>query len=163
MTLAKRSLLQRAAVLVGLVVLSVVLFYIGKGHTLLIDTHAITIDGQELSSAETVNVSIDGKEPESMGRAERILVNVAGPRHTISIEVVSGEQRRVEQQFTLPTFIDSPLLSIPAILHHAPATHWLSTFVPEEAEEAAAEQIQHQEDAPTSDPSAGDAPSTAKP
>ena len=98
-----------------------------------------------------------------MGRAERILVNVAGPWPTISIEVVSGDQRRVEKQFTLPTFIDSPRLSIPAILHHAPTAHWLSTFVPEEDEEAAAEQIQHQEDAPASDTPAGDAPSTAKP
>lgn len=158
MTLSKRSLVQRAAVLAGLVVLSVVLFYIGKGHTLLIDTNAITIDGKELASAETVNVSIDGKDPESMGRAERILVNVAGPWHTIRIEVVSGDERRVEKQFTLPTFIDSPLLSIPAILHDAPAAHWLSTFVPEEAEEAPAEQIQHQEDVPT-----GDAPSATKP
>jgi len=146
--MSTRSLIQRSGVVVGLVALSFYLFYIGKGHTVLIDTNAITINGKELASAETIDVSIDGKAPESMGRAERILVTLAGPEHTIAIEVVSGEPRKVEKRFTLPTFIDSPLLSIPAILNDAPAAHWLTTFVAEEAEEAAAEQMQQQEDAP---------------
>ena len=148
MNMSTRSLAQRGGVLVGLIALSFYLFYIGKGHTLLIDTNAINIAGREMSSAETINVSIDGKEAEAMGRAERILVNVAGPRHTVAIEVVSGQERKVEKQFTLPTFIDSPLLSIPAILNDAPPAHWLRTFVAEVTEEAPAEQMQHQEDAP---------------
>ena len=45
-----RSLVQRGGVLIGLVLLSVFLFYIGKGHTLLIDTNAVTIDGKEIKS-----------------------------------------------------------------------------------------------------------------
>jgi len=159
MNMTSRSLIQRSGVVVGLVVLSFYLFYIGKGHTILVDTNAITIDGKELASAETINVSIDGKEPESMGRAERILVTVAGPSHTIAIEVVSGDEKKVTKAFTLPTFIDSPLLSIPAILNDAPASTWLSTFVPEEIEEAAAEQMQHEGDAPTAaNPAATEAP-----
>ena len=76
--MTRRSLVQRSGVLLGLVLLSVFLFYIGKGHTLLIDTNAVTIDGKEFRSAEAIEVSIDSKEPESMGRAERIQVLVGG-------------------------------------------------------------------------------------
>ena len=148
MKMSLSSLVQRAGVVVGLIVLSVYLFYIGKGHTLLVDTNAVTIDGKELASAELISVAIDGKEPEEMGRAERIIVNLAGPSHTIVISVVSGDEKKVEKAFRLPTFIDSPLLSIPAILGGAPEAHWVKTFVAEEVEEAPAEQMQHQEDTP---------------
>lgn len=61
------SLIQRSAVIVGLLLLSVFLFYIGKGHTLLIDTNAVTIGDKEYRSAETVSVSINGQPAETMG------------------------------------------------------------------------------------------------
>ena len=143
-----RSLVQRSCVLLGLVALSAWLFYIGKGHTLILDTNAVNLGGQELKSAETVNVSVDGKEPESMGRAERVMVNVAGPRHTITLEVVSGGEKKVEQRFVLPTFMDTVVVSVPAILNDAPREHWVTRFVPPPPEDAPAEQMQKQEDAP---------------
>lgn len=147
-----RSLVQRSGVLVGLVLLSVFLFYIGKGHTLLIDTNAVTIDGKELRSAETVEVSIDGKEPESMGRAERIQVLVGGPSHTITIEVISGDERKVEKKLTIPTFMDTAVVSVPAILGDAAPEHWITTFVAPEIEDAPAEQMVHESD--TAEPTA---------
>lgn len=145
--MTSRGLIQRSALLFALLALSVYLFYIGKGHTLLIDTNALTINGQELRSAETIDVSIDGKAPESMGRAERIMVLVGGPRHTIAIEVVSGGDRKVEKQFVIPTFMDSAVVSVPAILGDAPAEYWVTQFSAPAAEDAPAEQMQHEEDA----------------
>lgn len=146
--MTSRGFIQRSAVLLGLLALSVFLFYIGKGHTLLIDTNALTIDGKELRSAETIDVSIDGKAPESMGRAERIMVLVGGPKHTITIEVVSGGDKKVEKQFTIPTFMDSAVVSVPAILGDAPPEYWVTQFIAAAAEDAPAEQMQHEEDAP---------------
>ena len=143
--MTSRSLVQRSCVLLGLAALSAFLFYIGKGHTLLVDTAAVTIDGREYSSAETVSVSIDGREPESMGRAERTLAQVGGPRHTITIEVVSGGDQKVEQRFTLPTFLDTALVSVPAILGGAPRQHWVTKYVAPPPEDAPAEQMQQQE------------------
>lgn len=143
-----RSFIQRSGLLLGVIALSAYLFYIGKGHTLLIDTNAVTISGQLIKSAETIEVSIDGKEPESMGRAERIQVSVGGPRHTITIEVVSGGERTVEKQFTVPTFMDTAVISIPAILGNAPPEHWVTHFAPPPADDAPAEQMLFEEDAP---------------
>jgi hypothetical protein len=140
--MSARSLFQRSCVLVGLVALSAFLFYIGKGHTLLIDTNAVTLDGKEYASADSVNVSIDGHEPESMGRAERSLVQVGGPRHTITIE--AGEQK-VTQRFSVPTGLDTALVSVPAILGGAPRQAWVTRFVAPAQEEAPVEQMQHQD------------------
>ena len=146
--MTSRSLFQRSGVLLGFIVLSVYLFYIGKGHTLLIDTNAVTINGTELRSPETIEVSIDGKPAESMGRAERILVLVGGPKHSISIEVLSGDDKMVEKQFTIPTFMDSAVVSVPAILGDAPPESWVTTFTAPPVEEAPAEQMQHEQDTP---------------
>ena len=146
--MTSRSLFQRGGVLIGLIALSVYLFYIGKGHALLIDTNAVTIDGKVLRAPEEIEVSIDGQPAESMGRAERIQVLVGGPKHTITIEVISGQEKKVERQFTLPTFMESAIVSVPAILGEAPAEHWVATFTPPPMEETPAEQMQHEQDAP---------------
>ena len=47
-------------------------------------------------SIAEIEVSVDGQPAELMGRAERIQVLVGGPKHTITIEVVSGEEKKVE-------------------------------------------------------------------
>ena len=161
-----RSLVQRTGAVVFLAALSTVLFYCGKGHTLLLDTNAVTIAGKEYASADTVNVSVDGKNPESMGRAERAQVTVGGPRHTIAIEVATDD-RKVVQRISVPTFMDTALVSVPAILGGAPREHWVTRFVPPPPEEVPAEQIQMSE-APTAAPSspaasAGTAPAAPKP
>ena len=162
--MTSRSLVQRSGVLIGLVLLSVYLFYIGKGHSLLIDTNALTIDGKELRAPEMIEVSIDGQAPESMGRAERIQVLVGGPKHTITIEVVSGEERKVEKQFTIPTFLDFAIVSVPAILGDAPAEHWVTRFTAPPVEDAPAEQMQHEQDTPAAtSPASADAAAPTEP
>ena len=143
--MTRRSLIQRSAAICGLLLLSVYLFYIGKGHTLLIDTNALVLGDKEYRSAETVSVSIDGKPEEMLGRAERVMVTVGGPSHTIVIEVVSGAEKKVEKKLSIPTFLDMAVVSVPAILGDAPETHWVTRFVPPPVEEAPAEQMVHQE------------------
>lgn len=141
-----RRFIQRSCLLLCFVALSVYLFYIGKGHTLLIDTNAVTINGKELRSPNEIEVSIDGKTPESMGRAERILVLVGGPQHQITIEVISDSDKKVEKQFTVPTFMDSAIVSVPAILGDAPPEYWVTTFTSPVLDDEPAEQIQREED-----------------
>ena len=141
--MTRRSLVQRACALLGLVALSALLFYLGKGHTLILDNNTLTLDGKEYTSAEQVDVSVDGQEPESMGRAERAMAQVGGPRHTLTL--VAGD-RKVEQRISIPTFLDTAQVSVPAILGGAPRSAWVTRFVPPPAEEAAPEQMQHQQD-----------------
>lgn len=144
--MTRRSLIQRSAVLLGLVLLSCCLFYTGKGHTLYLDTNAVTIDGKEYKSPETIEVRVDGREPESMGRAERTMVSVGGPRHTLAIEVVSGGDQKLVQRITLPTFVHELQVSIPAILGGAPPSAWVTRFQAAAAADTPAEKMQSSED-----------------
>ena len=61
-----RSLVQRSCVLAGLLVLSGFLFYIGKGHTVLLDTAAVTVDGHAIpytATAGTLTLRDDEGKP----------------------------------------------------------------------------------------------------
>jgi hypothetical protein len=141
--MTSRSLIQRTCVVLALTALAACLFYIGKGHTLILDTNAITIDGREFRSHASAAVSVDGKElNSSLGRAERVMVTVSGPRHTIVITDDANAANRVEKTLTIPTFMNRVLVSIPAILGGAPAEHWVTLFTPRPAERAPAERMQ---------------------
>ena len=140
-----RSLIQRTCVVLGLIAVSAYLFYIGKGHTLLLDTNAVTIDGRELRSWTSATVSVDGKElNSSMGRAERVMLIVGGPRHKIVITDDADVDNKVEKTFTIPTFMDMAIVSIPAILGDAPTAHWVTPFIPPPVEDAPVEKMQYQ-------------------
>lgn len=80
-----------------------------------------------------------------MGRAERVMLAVGGPSHSITIEVISGPEKVVTQKFAIPTFLDTAVISVPAILGGAPAEHWVTRFTPPPVEDAPVEQMIHQE------------------
>lgn len=145
--MTSRSLFQRTCVVLGLIAISACLFYIGRGHTLLLDTNAVTIGGSELRSFTSATVSVDGKELDfPMGRAERAMVTVSGPKHRIVIVNDSDTAEKIEKNFTIPTFMDMAVVSIPAIIGNAPKESWVVEFTPAPAEDAPAEQMYYQSD-----------------
>ena len=144
--MTSRSLIQRTCVVLGLIVLGVYLFYIGKGHTLFLDTNAVTIDGKELRSYESAAISVNGEKLRSpMRRAERVRVTVMGPTHTIVIvddADADNAAKKVEKTFRLPTFMDRAVVSVPAILGDAPQEYWITPFIPPRLEDAPIERMQ---------------------
>jgi len=138
-----RSLIQRTCVVFTLIAISIYLIYIGKGHTLFLDTNMVTIDGKELRSYASVTVSVNGnKLKSSMGRAERVRVNVSGPKHTIEIVDDADTDRKVRKSFIISTFMDRVVVSIPAILGDAPAEYWITRFIPPSLVDAPVERMQ---------------------
>jgi len=138
-----RGLIQRTCVVLGLIVISACLFYIGKGHALFIDTNAVTIGDKELRSYASVTVSVNGKTlNSSMGRAERAMITVGGPKHTIEIIDDANADSKVIKNFTIPTFMNKVIVSIPAILGDAPAENWITPFIPPSLIDAPAEKMQ---------------------
>jgi hypothetical protein len=138
-----RSFIQRTCVVLALIVLLVYLFYIGKGHTLLLDTNAVTINNEELRAYASTAVSVNGKAIRNpMGRAQRVSVTVMGPKHTIVISDTANADNIVERTLIIPTFVDRIVVSIPAIIGDAPVEHWLVPFVPPSLADAPIERMQ---------------------
>ena len=156
-----RRVIQRTCVVFGIIALLAYLFYAGKGHTLLIDTNSVTIADKELRSAASVTVTINGKEQDPMGRAERIMVSVQGPSHTIVIVDDADSTKRVEKSFTIPTFQDTAVVSIPAILGNAAPEYWVTVFTPPPLEDAPIERMHREGGDATIDGTEGQTPESA--
>lgn len=142
-----RRTIVRAVLLLLTALFAAWLFRIGKGHTLLLDTNTVELDGKELRSAEAISVSVNGREPEEMGRVERVIVdNLMGSSHSVVIEVISGEEKKIETSFTIPASVDTALLRIAAVLNGAPEKEWVVPFVEEKKQEEAVEKTVHQDE-----------------
>jgi len=144
--MSSRSFFQRICVTLGLIVISACLFYIGKGHTLFIDTNTVTIGDKELRSHASATVLINGKKlKSSMGRAERSMLTVGGPSHTIEIIDDSNTDNIIKKSFYIPTFMNRVIVSIPAILGDAPPEQWVTEFAPPPLVNAPIEKMQYYE------------------
>jgi hypothetical protein len=144
--MSRRSLVARSALAAMIVALAVFLFLAGKGHVLYLDTNSLEAGGRALRAPELAAVSVDGAEPEEMGRAERVIVNVAGPSHEVSIEQLSGEGEKVVRKISLPTSWTEILISIPAILAGAGDELVVTRYVEPEAVDEPAERTVQQDE-----------------
>lgn len=122
----------RLIALAFVVVLAVFLFWIGKGHALLLDNKEIKRDGQKLKAERLVQITINDQEPVEVKSGIRKAAKdvVAGPWHSIKIEVLDRQKnvvKTVEKKFSLG-LSDMFVLSIPALL--AENADWIEPFEP---------------------------------
>lgn len=136
--MTKRSLIQRSLAILALILVSVYLYMAGKSHTLILDTRMATVNGVEYKAPDSMDVKVNGAAPETMGRAERIMVTVQGARHSISMEPLSGTPEPVTRTIRVPVSMDMVIVSLPAMLKNAPESAWIRPF-DAEADTVAAE------------------------
>jgi len=113
--MTRRSLVARSLLAILLASLSVFLFLTGKGHVLYLDTNSIELGDRKLRAPELSLVILDGKEIGEMGRAERVIAEVAGPSHAIRVEPLDGGEPTV-RRLRLPVGRTELVVSIPAIV-----------------------------------------------
>ncbi|MBN1980328.1 MAG: hypothetical protein JW795_02270 [Chitinivibrionales bacterium] len=145
--ITKRVLLRSGGGIL-ITALSIYLFYIGKGHTIIIDNSTVQHAGVEIKSVEMAGVSIDGAKAEEIGRAERIMVQTSGPSHRVTVEIIAGKEqgKKISQRFKIPTAWSTVLLSVPMVLSGLPDSAWCTVFVAPEQQAAEAEKTIQQED-----------------
>ena len=122
----------RLIALALVIVLAGFLFWIGKGHTLLLDNKEVKREGQKYKPERLVQVIINDQEPVEVKSGMRKAAKdvVAGPWHSIKIEVLDRQKnvvKTVEKKFSL-SLDDMFVLSIPALL--AEDANWIETFEP---------------------------------
>lgn len=130
MQITRQRLFQAGTILI-FVLLGLLFFIIGKGHTLLLDNKTVTLDGTEYAALALVEVSIDSSEPIELTRRMRDMVQVPGQRHTITVSFIdkTGNEVTLSKKFSIKVLQDMYLLSIPAFIEGA--ENWITPFTPE--------------------------------
>lgn len=119
------------SIAIGLVlILAVVLFWIGKGHSFLFDNKEITLNGKTYPALDLMQVTIDKQKPIQVrsGTRKQTQNPVAGPWHTITVEVIENKAvvLTVAKKFSV-NLSDMFVVNLPALLEDDP--QWIQEFV----------------------------------
>ncbi len=122
----------RIIALIGIFILAIVLFIIGKGHTLLLDNQDVTIDGKTYEATHAIRVVINDQKAilVKAGKRKKAKVPVAGPWHRITVEILDEDKnvlQTLEKKITLG-LDDMLLLHLPALI--SDASQWIQPFTP---------------------------------
>jgi len=130
----KRKLIIRGSLIAVYVLLMVVMIFIGRRHTILIDNK----DAQDgsYSAINGMEVSIDKLESSEYYPGDRDKAVVQGQKHTIKISIFDNNQM-IEKTFTVPLWSDMMIISVPKLV--AGIEPWIEPFTVAEQIEAAQE------------------------
>lgn len=129
--LSRRHLFQLVAVIL-ILVLAVVMFVIGRQHTILLDNKTIEHDGKSYPAFSIVEVKINKEDSIELAARDRDKADVMGQRHKITVTYTDKyfEEHEVVKKFKVPIGYDMVLVSIPALVADLEQSIWLQQFIP---------------------------------
>lgn len=126
--LTRKFFIRLAAILV-ILVLAVVMFFVGKQHTILIDNFS----QGDYKALDYFEVSVDGSPLLDMSPMLREQFVVTGQKHTVTIQwedEASGQMLAVNVAIEVPLMQDMMLMSVPTFMADMsqPQSVWLTPF-----------------------------------
>lgn len=113
-----RRFYVRSAAIFLLVILSVLMFNIGKQHNILLDNKTIAIEDKEYKALSFVEVQIDKTESIELARRDRDQALVTGQSHKIKVIYTDSSFNEIvlERKFKVPLSEEMLILSIPSFV-----------------------------------------------
>lgn len=129
----KRLLFRLGAILI-LVVVAIVCFIVGRGHTVYFDNVAVEYDGTTYEAYDRVSVYVKGERVARLSEDDRGSTDtVMGQRFSMILEIrkeKDGEITTSSVSMSLPYHMDGVVVNVPALMNGLPEDVWLSEFVP---------------------------------
>jgi hypothetical protein len=127
-----RRFLIRTSALVVVLLFGVLMFFIGKQHTILLDNKTVTVEGQELRALQLVTVQVDNLEELELASRDRDKAVVTNQSHRISITYTDSDWNDISftRKFKIPLGEDMSIISIPTLVANpdAPQSLWLVKY-----------------------------------
>ncbi len=127
-----RVFLMRLIAIVVVLLFGMMLFFIGKQHTVLLDNKTITVNGEEIPALKMVEVQVNKLEPLEFYPRDRDKVDVTRQNHTITVSYTDAGWNEViiTRKFKLPLMEEMSIISIPALVANpdAPQGVWLEKY-----------------------------------
>lgn len=139
-----RTFLMRLVAIVIVLLFSVMLFFIGKQHTVLLDNKTVTVNGVEIQALKLVEVQVNKLDSLEFYPRDRDKADVTRQKHSITVSYTdaSGKDVSFTRTFRLPLMEEMVLISIPTLVANpdAPQEVWMEKYeIPAYAVQAAPE------------------------
>lgn len=144
-----RSWIIRAAFLLVLVLIAVVMLRIGRGHTVYFDNRALDYQGTTTAAPYKITVTVNGEQISKLYEKERCSVTNIGDKLELTLEVMQqkgGSETTETYQMTLPHNIDGIIINLPAYMAGLPEEAYLEEFIPAPPTEEDDEEAPNTED-----------------
>jgi len=137
-----RQLIFITVAIALILILCVILFHVGKQHSILLDNKTITVNEQELKSLNLLEVKIDKYEELEMYKNDRLQQDVVAQKHTITVTYTDKDFNEIvtTRSFKVPLSEKMLIIYIPTFLEYPDNPElWIEPFgieitVPEEEE-----------------------------
>ncbi|MFA5468783.1 MAG: DUF6672 family protein [Sphaerochaetaceae bacterium] len=127
----KRRLIQ-LAVVVLVILLGVIMFIVGKEHTILLDNKSVEIDGTTYNAFQIVEVQVAKGETLELGPRDRDKAVVMGQRHKLTVTYTDRnfEEHVIVKKFSVPIGESMVLISLPVFAAGLDQSLWLEHYEP---------------------------------
>lgn len=109
----------RTAAIVLVVLFAILMAYVGKQHTILLDNKNIEVNGLELKALSLVEIQVDKQPSLELTKRDRDQVLVQGQTHTFTViyNDENWEEVKLTRKVKIPFKQNMLLFSIPAFIN----------------------------------------------
>ena len=128
-----RSWIIRAAFLLVLVLIAVVMLRIGRGHTVYFDNRALDYQGTTTAAPYKITVTVNGEQISKLYEKERCSVTNIGDKLELTLEVMQqkgGSKTTTTYNLKLPHNLDGVIINLPGYIAGLPEEAYLEEFIP---------------------------------
>ena len=127
-----KTWLYRIGALVILLAICVVMFIIGRGHTIYLDNKTIEYNGEEITAMHKITVNVNGERIAKLSKKDRGMATCMGQKFEMELVVTKekgDDEVTIPVTLTLPYNMDGIVINLPAYLEGLPEEAYMSEFV----------------------------------
>ena len=129
----KRQLIFRAAAIAVILVIAVIMFIIGRGHTIYFDNVSADYEGKSYDAYYKVTVIKDGEKVAKLAEDERGMTDLMGQTLSMTLEITDEKGQEPHSHrvsMPIPYGTDGIVINIPELMAGLPQQAYMSEFVP---------------------------------
>ena len=137
-----KTLLIRIITVVFFVALAVLMYFLGRGHTVYIDNKKLEYNGETYDTPYKVCVYVNDERVAKLYDKERGMATWIGQNFEMTLEITQekgGDETTETYQITLPYNMDGIVINIPGFLAGLDQDAYITQFVPVATEETTTE------------------------
>ena len=128
-----KTLLIRIITVVFFVALAVLMYFLGRGHTVYLDNKKLEYNGKTYDTPYKVVVLVDGEQVAKLYDRERGSATCIGQKFTVTLEITEkkgGSETTQTYTIPLPKNMDGIIINLPAYLAGLGEDAYLTEFIP---------------------------------
>ncbi len=134
----KKRLVVRLVAILAIIALAVVMFIIGRGHTVYFDNKEIEYNGKTYGTKYSVEVLVNGEKVAKLKDGDRGMANTMGQNFSMELlvkEEKEGNAQKMKVGLPLPYNMDGIIINLPALMAGLPSDAYMSEFIPVPSDE----------------------------